>query len=389
MLFQLQILQKHLSAYDLEYFLTWHAVFLVASIFCASPMMTRALQNWSRRFNSAEVLFVYETFTFSLILSLTLAVLSLISSILGVGTSGVFGPTEILILGFGVATSSASAFERGLFGGKNNWYLISAQQVLEGVIRLFGTVSIIAFDPDNHVLYILLTPALQLIATVILAPWLGSDLNSLRLCRPKLRKQLKLNFPISLNALGLQAVFSLPTIIAYLRPSSLPSDTTLIGFLFIIMRVPVSFSPSFNAPKLAQLTKEIEHVNVLKVLTNQISIILHRWKNYLYVVFLSAMLGSTVLNILYGVNLRIAFSCSAVCSLGMGFVLISQSLTTTLIACSEEKSVIRVWAVGLASLLLFGTRVSPTPLSMSVVLLLTGMVLMTLSFLEFVYITTD
>lgn len=365
-LIQTRLLEAYLSSSNFGWFLAWNAIYSIVGVLFASPLMTLTVRTWSA-YNLDD--FEYQSVVWILVL--------FVGSALLIGSASVFVSNGVsgmafLALTIGGAFSAFSAFQRGVFGGTGKWKLLGAQQVLEGVFRLVFTIYLMSVKSQWALGFISITVISQALAFFALLPSLAKVFSFRVLGKPSFPKIFSRVLPVWSNAIGLQAAFSLPIIVSFIKSPSGESDVVLVGLLFMLMRIPVSFAPSINAPKLVAVSRTYGN-SIDKTDVKGIFLSFQSQKSRYFIATIGSFLfGSSVLIIIFHIENWIALETCLICSFATSLILISQSITTVLIGINKLSWVLLIWFIGVLSLFLVPTVIGSSPLNMSFALLIMG-----------------
>lgn len=366
LLIQTRLLEAYLSSSNFSWFLAWNAIYSIVGVLFASPLMTLSVRTWSAN-NSDEV--EYQCVIWILIL--------FVGSALLIGSASLFVSNgghgiAFLALTIGGAFSAFSAFQRGVFGGTGKWKLLGTQQVLEGVFRLVFTTYLMSVKSHWVLGFISITVISQALAIFTLLPSFATVFSFRVLGKPSFPKIVSRVLPVWSNAIGLQVAFSLPIIVSFIKSPSGESDVVLVGLLFMLMRIPVSFAPSINAPKLAAVSRRYGHP-INKTDVKGIFLSFRSQKSRYFIATIgSFFFGSSVLIGIFHIENWIALETCLICSFATSLILISQSITTVLIGINKLSWVLLIWFIGVLSLFLIPAVIGSSPLNMSFALLVMG-----------------
>ena len=348
-LIQMRLAQSILEDQDFARFLNWNAVFVVfASIFSA-PMMMLGLSNWKK--SSIQKDLSQSKFEGLQIIFLTMLVMSVIVFVL-IGplifSNSIIWYVELTMLGSGI--QMVYAIQRSLFGVTENWGSVGFQLSIEGLFRIgfFGVLLIC--NVQN--LWVLICSAV-LVPLLPMAIYWRKSLRIFRAKRvgPTFNASIRMAYPVWANSLGVLLAFSAPSVVYFVRDASDPEHVVLLGLIFALMRIPVSFAPAFNAPKLVTISNSSEFIT-----SENSREIWHRGfliqiKYSIRVSILLSIVVPIVLRFLFTISISESLVPVLVSALSTGFYLISENQTTLLFAINRRLNVLTIWLLSIILLL--------------------------------------
>lgn len=358
-LIQMRFAQLSLNDHDFARFVSWHALFTVIGSLFSAPMMILGLSIWkttgchhhsnNREFRGLQILFAF-------LLLFVATLIGLVGHFLLAGSYIYFA--ELIV--FGSAIQMIYAIQRSLFGSAGYWGLVGVQLATEGVFRvvIFGVLRI--FGIESLQLLILASILIPICPMVILSKR-SNYIWPEKYVKPKFKRALNLAFPVWANSFGVLLAFSAPSVVYFLRHNSAPSQVALLGLMFSLMRIPVSFAPASNAPKLVEISNKNEvlsEFNALEV-----------WSARFKLQIMYALKISIILSLVVPVTLRFLFQISVresifpvlLSSVSTGLFLISQNQTTFLFGIKRQSAVLKIWLYStlLLTILLYLSPVNP------------------------------
>ena len=355
-LLQMRLTQSILEDQEFARFLNWNAVFVVFASIVSAPMMMLGLSNWKNpsiqkdlsqsKFEGLQIIFL-TTLVMSAIVFILIGPLIFSNSIIWY--------VELTMLGSGI--QMVYAIQRSLFGVTENWGSVGFQLSIEGISRMgfFGVLLIC--NVQN--LWVLICSA-TLVPLIPMAIYLRKSLKIFRAKRvgPTFNASIRMAYPVWANSLGVLLAFSAPSVVYFIRDGGVPEHVVLLGLIFALMRIPVSFAPAFNAPKLVTISNNSDFITFENSREIWHKGFLNQIKYSIRVSILLSVVVPVVLRFLFTISISESLVPVLVSALSTGFYLISENQTTLLFAINRRLNVLTIWLLS-TILLLVGLCLVP------------------------------
>jgi hypothetical protein len=168
---------------------------------------------------------------------------------------------------------------------------------------------------------------------------------------PTFNASARMAYPVWANSLGVLLAFSAPSVVYFIRDASVPEHVVLLGLIFALMRIPMSFAPAFNAPKLVTISNNSDFINSENASEIWNKGFLNQIKYSIRVAILLSVVVPVVLRILFTISISESLIPVLVSALSTGFYLISENQTTLLFAINRRLNVLTIWLTSIILLL--------------------------------------